>query len=98
MEHNNMTVKEADLYLNDIRNEYLNRKNHIQALNLAKAALESVDAMKKRFMDGILVHCQGTDADDGIECPFCGYEVARNDGYIEMRPKHCPECGTKLIY
>lgn len=26
MEHNNMTVKEADLYLNDIRNGYLSRK------------------------------------------------------------------------
>ena len=23
---------------------------------------------------------------------------ARNDDYAEMRPKHCPECGTKLIY
>lgn len=44
------------------------------------------------------VHYQGTDADDGIECPFCGYEVARNDDYIETRPKYCPECGTKLIY
>ena len=22
----------------------------------------------------------------------------RNDDYAEMRPKHCPECGTKLIY
>lgn len=31
-------------------------------------------------------------------CPFCGYEVARNDDYEEMRPKHCPECGTKLTY
>lgn len=63
-----------------------------------KVTLESVDAMKKRFMDGISVHYQGTDTDDGIECPFCGYEVARNGDYIETKPKHCPECGTKLIY
>lgn len=63
---------------------------------MAKAALESVDIMKRWFIDGISVHYQGIDADDVIECLFCGYEVARNDDYIEMRPKHCPECGRKL--
>ena len=61
-------------------------------------ATESVRKLKKRYMDGIDVHYQGDDADDGIECPMCGYEVARNDDYSEMKPKHCPECGTKLIY
>ncbi len=34
----------------------------------------------------------------GIECPFCGYEVARNDDFDEIRPEHCPKCGTKLLY
>ena len=69
-----------------------------EAAKRLEDALESVEALKKRFTDGMNVHRQGDDADDGIECPFCGYEVARNDDYKEMRPKHCPECGTKLIY
>ena len=38
------------------------------------------------------------DADDEILCPECGYSLARNDEKEELRPKHCPECGTKLIY
>ena len=50
------------------------------------------------FVDGIDVHYQGHDADDYIECPFCGYEVAAIDDYCELRPNHCPKCGTKLIY
>ena len=44
------------------------------------------------------VNYQGDDEMDGIECPICKYEVASNDDYAEMRPKHCPKCGTKLIY
>lgn len=47
MEHKNMTEKEAVLYIKDIRNSYLNGKNHIHALTMAKAALESVDIMKR---------------------------------------------------
>lgn len=70
----------------------------ITALTYGIEAIESIQPIKNRFVDGIEVHYQGDDADDGIECPFCGYEVARNDDYSEMRPKHCPECGTKLIY
>lgn len=54
--------------------------------------------LENQFIDGMKVHRHGDNADDGIECPFCGYEVARNDDYAEMRPKHCPECGTRLIY
>lgn len=61
-------------------------------------AKDSVEKMKKRYMDGMEVHYQGDDADDGIECPMCGFEVARNDDFSDMKPKHCPECGTKLIY
>lgn len=59
---------------------------------------EEVAKMKERYMLGKEVHSQGDDESDGIECPFCGYEVARNDDYDEMKPKHCPECGTKLLY
>ena len=54
--------------------------------------------MKERYQLGMVVHLQGYDESDGIECPYCGYEVARNDDYDEMKPKHCPECGTKLLY
>ena len=46
MEHKNMTEKEAVLYIKDIRNSYLNRKNHIHALTMAKAALEFIEALK----------------------------------------------------
>ena len=71
-------------------------------LNLAADSLESCTAesayMQERFLDGFPVHRQGDDESDSIECPICKYEVARNDDYAEMRPKHCPECGTKLIY
>ena len=44
------------------------------------------------------VNYQGDDADDGIECPVCKWEVARNDDYECVKPKHCPNCGTRLIY
>lgn len=70
----------------------------IEAFVLGIDALESVEALKNKFIDGMKVHYEGDDADDEIECPFCGYGVARNDDYNEMRPKHCPKCGTKLIY
>lgn len=54
--------------------------------------------LKERFLDGMNVHRQGDDESDGIECPFCGYEVARNDDFDEFKPKHCPDCGTKLRF
>ncbi len=54
--------------------------------------------MELQYKQGIPVKRQGNDADDAIECPVCKWEVARNDDFIGMRPKHCPECGTKLIY
>lgn len=44
------------------------------------------------------VSCGVTCCDYALTCPSCKYEVARNDDYTEMRPKHCPECGTKLKY
>ncbi|MGN0415973.1 MAG: hypothetical protein ACI4FX_10865 [Agathobacter sp.] len=70
----------------------------LAAADSLKEAEESIQKLKARFVDGMEVHRQGNDESDGIECPFCGYEVALNDDYDEMRPKHCPECGTKLIY
>lgn len=69
-----------------------------ELLDQAATELENAIELKKRFLDGIGVHYQGNDADDGIECPICENEVARNDDYPEMRPRHCPKCGTKLIY
>lgn len=70
----------------------------LEAADSLKEAEESIQKLKVRFVEGMKVHCQGDDESDGIECPFCGYEVARNDDYDEIRLKHCPECGTKLIY
>ena len=66
--------------------------------DVLQEAKESVEKLKQRFMYGMDVHYQGNDADDYIECPFCGYEVAAIDDYCELRPNHCPKCGTKLIY
>ena len=54
--------------------------------------------MKERFLIGKVVHRQGDDESDAIACPYCGYEVARNDDFDELKPKHCPDCGTKLLY
>lgn len=102
---NSMKIKEAKDILELIRDnietpipEITRTGLAITALTGGIDALESAEALKNRFIDGMNVHSQGDDADDSIECPFCGYEVARNDDYEEMRPKHCPECGTKLIY
>lgn len=69
-----------------------------KAASALKKASGCIAKMKKRYMDGMPVHYQGDDADDGSECPVCGYAVARNDDYDEMKPKHYPECGIKLIY
>jgi len=44
------------------------------ALSLTEAA-DSIAKLKKKYMDGINVHYQGDDANDGIECPVCGFEV-----------------------
>ena len=41
---------------------------------------------------------EGQDESDSILCPYCKEDVARNDDYEEMKPKHCPECGCKLKY
>ena len=64
---------------------------------LVKTA-HKVVLLEDQFIYGMHVNYQGYDEMDGIECPICKYEVAINDDYAEMRPKYCPECGTKLIY
>lgn len=54
--------------------------------------------LKECCQDGMKAAYEGSDESDDILCPMCGYSLARNDDYEEMRPKHCPECGTKIIY
>ena len=80
----------------------LNKKDelieHLAANEDTGLKPEGEEQLKDRYMLGKKVHSQGDDESDGIECPFCGYEVARNDDYDSMKPKYCPECGTKLLY
>lgn len=54
--------------------------------------------MNRRFTKGEKVVYEGFDEMDDILCPHCGNPVSRMDEESEFRPKHCPECGTKLIY
>lgn len=75
----------------------LEKKIHKSAVLFQTAALTLAE-MQQKYEDGIEVKRQGDDADDEILCPECGYSLARNDDEEELRPKHCPECGTKLIY
>lgn len=75
----------------------LEKKIHESATLFQTVALTLAE-MKQEYEDGIDVKRQGDDADDEILCPECGYSLARNDEEEELRPKHCPECGTKLIY
>ena len=75
----------------------LEKKIHESAVLFQTAALTLAE-MQQKYEDGIEVKRQGDDADDEILCPECGYSLARNDDEEELRPKHCPECGTKLIY
>ena len=85
------TAPKMELSIHDLRD--------IASMHTEKCKAElSVKSFKNRFFDGVKVHYQGLDDSDGIECPICGHEVARIDDFAEMRPKHCPECGTKLVY
>lgn len=54
--------------------------------------------LEKKFVIGMEVEYKGDDESDNIKCPMCKDVVAWNDDYQDMRPKHCPNCGTKLIY
>lgn len=75
----------------------LEKKIHESAILFQTVDLTLAE-MQQKYEDGIEVKRQGDDADDEILCPECGYSLARNDEKEELRPKHCPECGTKLIY
>ena len=75
----------------------LEKKIHESAILFQTVALTLAE-MQCQYKDGIEVKRQGDDADDEILCPECGHSLARNDEEEELRPKHCPECGTKLIY
>jgi DNA-directed RNA polymerase subunit RPC12/RpoP len=75
----------------------LEKKIHKSAVLFQTAAITLAE-MQQKYEDGIEVKRQGDDADDEILCPECGYSLARNDEEEELRPKHCPECGIKLIY
>ena len=69
-----------------------------EAAKLIEEARYSVFQLKKRYMLGMLVHRQGDDEMDSLECPVCGHKVGRNDDFEEFRPQNCPACGTRLIY
>lgn len=60
--------------------------------------VEKCDELGNKFLRANEVIYRGMDESDDILCPSCRYEVARNDDYSDMRPKHCPECGCKLAY
>lgn len=75
----------------------LEKKINESATLFQTVALTLAETQRK-YEDGIEVKRQGDDADDEILCPECGYSLARNDEEEELRPKHCPECGIKLIY
>lgn len=63
-----------------------------------KAADKEISDYKLKYQDGLKVVYKGQDESDDICCPVCGNSVARNDDYVEFRPKHCTECGTRLLY
>lgn len=83
--------------IKDCYESYKNLLKHESAILFQTVALILAE-MRCQYKDGIKVKRQGDDADDEILCPECGYSLARNDEKEELRPKHCPECGTKLIY
>lgn len=60
--------------------------------------VKKCDELGNKFVKENAVIYEGMDESDGILCPLCRYEVARNDDYSDIRPKHCPECGCKLKY
>ena len=63
-----------------------------------KIAETEISDFKQRYQDGLRVVYKGQDETDDICCPLCDNSVARNDDFAEFRPKHCSECGTRLLY
>ena len=63
---------------------------------ISEMCVEKLNQMMKRYKKGMYVVYEGHDEQDGIYCPNCKEMVAINDE--DYKPKHCPECGVKLIY
>ena len=68
------------------------------AIDLISEAGHSLSSMKQRYHDGMEAYREGWDESDDILCPMCRYPLACNDDDYDMRPKHCPNCGTKIKY
>ena len=63
-----------------------------------RMADKEISDYKQRYQNGLTVIYKGQDESDEICCPICGIGVSRNDDFEEFRPKHCSECGTRLLY
>lgn len=70
----------------------------LEASDVIKESEHWIQKTKARFFQGMPVHKDGDSGTDAVYCPFCGERIGiNNDDYI-LRLKHCPECGTLLIY
>ena len=98
LQESNKRVVDYDILkeLEDIRIRMYNT-NFDQDRIILSDAIELIKDHEK-YRTGMKVIYEGTDENDDILCPNCRTSVARMDDYEEMRPAHCPECGTKLIY
>lgn len=98
LQESNKKVVDYDILqeLEDIRIRMHNTNFEQDRIILSDAAGLIKDS--ERYRAGMKVIYEGTDENDDILCPNCRTSVARMDDYEEMRPAHCPECGTKLIY
>ena len=108
-DNNDIELNKCDL--NDVRNVILVKMNSAKRAEERTIQEERTSSYINIWHDTYLLwktllsHLDGKnveytryDESDSILCPVCGYEVARNDDYLEMRPKHCSECGCKLLY
>ena len=87
----------------DVANELEHIQSSMHNTNFEQDSIILSDAAdlirgSEKYRTGMEVIYEGMDESDDILCPNCKASVARMDDYEEMRPAHCPECGTKLIY
>lgn len=68
------------------------------SFNQIREIKTGLSEMKTRYQDGMEAIREGCDESDEILCPVCRASLACNDDDEELRPKHCPECGTKILY
>lgn len=86
---NDKTASKMEIDINEMR--------EIAALNVQKCAADTkVKDLEKKYINGTKVVYMGRDESDDILCPHCEYVVAWND--CDDKPKHCPNCGAKLVY